>query len=45
MKGHKMSTNYEAVSTPDLIAEIKKMLAERRAQFERDYPVDTIVGA
>jgi hypothetical protein len=34
-----MATNFEDMTTVELIAEIKKQLAERRAQFERDYPV------
>ena len=38
-----MTTNFEGVSTAELIADIKKQLAERRAQFERDYLVK--VGA
>ena len=41
--GKKMATNFEGVTTAELIADIKKQLAERRAQFERDYPVE--VGA
>ena len=40
---YKMATNFEGVTTAELIADIKKLLAERRAQFERDYPVE--VGA
>jgi len=38
-----MATNFEGVTTAELIADIKKQLAERKAQFERDYPVN--VGA
>jgi len=38
-----MATNFDGVSTAELIADIKKQLAERKAQFERDYPVK--VGA
>jgi len=38
-----MATNFEGVTTAELIANIKKQLAERKAQFERDYPVN--VGA
>ena len=38
-----MATNFEGVTTAELTADIKKQLAERRAQFERDYPVK--VGA
>ena len=34
-----MATNFEGISTADLVANIKQMLADRRAQFERDYPV------
>ena len=34
-----MATNFDGVSTAELIADIKKQLAERKAQFERDYPV------
>lgn len=33
-----MATNFDEVTTAELVANIKKMLAERRAQFERDYP-------
>jgi len=32
-----MATNLEELSTAELVAQIKQMLAERRAQFERDY--------
>ena len=45
VSGHNMTTtsHFESVTTAELIADIKKQLAERRAQFERDYPVK--VGA
>lgn len=33
-----MVTNLEDVTTAELVANIKQMLAERRAQFARDYP-------
>ena len=43
-KGKKMriatEQDFEGVTTAELIADIKKQLAERRAQFERDYPVE-----
>ena len=44
-KVHNMTTtsHFESVTTAELIADIKKQLAERRAQFERDYPVE--IGA
>ncbi len=40
-----MATNFEEISTADLVANIKQMLADRRAQFERDYPVIQKAGA
>lgn len=33
-----MATNFEDVTTAELVASIKKQLAERRAQFAKDYP-------
>ena len=36
-EGLKMATNFDNVTTAELIADIKQLLAERREQFERDY--------